>query len=106
MLHTGCVFVAGIPWLGHEGQDLLSPCNRLDLGLILSSERVLEEWSQNSCQLTPREKSPLPEARTYVAASHRTANLIVNMLLTELFKLPVRQIKTKNKKKTTNKNTH
>ena len=41
--------------LGHECQDLLSPCNgmhnyvhRLDLGLH-SSARFLGEWSQNPC---------------------------------------------------------
>ena len=52
MVHAGCIFVSGI--LGHECRDLLSlvlECMYAQTRprLMLSSERVLGEWSQSPC---------------------------------------------------------
>ena len=52
----GVFLLSTFTLLGHDCQDLLSlwwnACvHRLDLRFILSSERILGEWSQNPCQL-------------------------------------------------------
>ena len=79
----GVFMLSAFTRLGHECQDLLSPCDgmhvyRLDLGLYPKSL-----WGMESePKLTPREKSPLlekfssEEDRTHDAASSRTASPI------------------------------
>ena len=61
--------------LGHESQDLLSPCDgihvcRLDLGLYSYLNKF--GGMESEPMLSSREKSPPPEGRTSNAASRRT----------------------------------
>ena len=70
--------------LGHECQDLLSPCDGMHVCTDWTTVYTLIRKSfgrmESEPMLTPREKSPLPEKssseedRTHDPASHRTAS--------------------------------
>ena len=54
MVHVGCVLLPAFTRLGHECQDLLRPCDGMHEcterpQFILSSKRVVGEWSENPC---------------------------------------------------------
>ena len=75
MVHTGCVFVVGI----HLSRTWVSGCFEMECmcaqtrpQFILSSKSL--GGMESETMLTPREKSPLPEAWTHSAASHRTVS--------------------------------
>ena len=84
MVHNGCIFVASFTRLGHECQDLLSPCDRMHVCTDYTSIYALIQKSfggmESEPMLTPMEKSPPPEKfssqedRTHNAASSRTAS--------------------------------
>ena len=67
--------------LGHECQDLLSPCNGKHVSTDKTSVCTLiqKSFGETEPMSTPREKSPLPEKifpeeyRTNDTTSHRTA---------------------------------
>ena len=70
--------------LGHERQDLLSPCNGMHMCTDYTSIHIVIRKSFGGMEpepmLTPREKSPLPEKfspeedQTHNAASSRTVS--------------------------------
>ena len=86
MVHAGCVSVAGIhpsrAWMSGSSESVAMEwmCAHTRPRFIISSERVLGEWSQNPCQL--QGQNPLyrkknlssEEERTHDAASCRTAS--------------------------------
>ena len=83
MVRAGCVFVAGIhPCLGHESQDLLSPCDEMH-----ASERVFGGMEFEP-MLTPMEKSPLPENVPRGGSNLRRCGQRDQALPTELFRPP------------------
>ena len=79
--------------LGHERQDLLSPCDEIHVcaqtrpWFILSSERVFGGMEFEP-MLTPREKSPLPENVPRGGSNPRRCGQPAQALPTELFRPP------------------
>ena len=85
MVHAGCVLLPAFARLGHECQDLWSPCDGMHVSIDHTSVYTLLQKSfagmESEPMLTPSENSPLleqffsEEDRTQDTASSRTASL-------------------------------
>ena len=87
----GVFLLPAFTCLGHERQDLLSPCDGMYAQtrprFILSSERVFGGMEFEP-MLTPREKSPLPKMSPEEDRTPRRCGQRAQALPTELFRPP------------------